>query len=85
MKAILIVDIPNNLKYEDLYFEGRILYTTKSDIGFKFLKELSLCLLKPIPEKLDNPYDEEQGGYLWEKSFVVGYNQCLDDILGDTE
>ena len=86
MKAILVVDIPDKLDYLHLYLEGRILYTDKNDIGFKFLKELSLCALKPMPQKRILPKEQVEGtNYGEEPWFSDGYNACIDDILGDTE
>lgn len=87
MKAILVIDIPDNLKYEDLYLEGRILYRTKKDIVLKFLKELSMCSLKPMPQK-----KEVKGDFYKQREiatemndlidFDKGYNTCIDEILG---
>ena len=92
MKAILVVDMPvscTQCRFRDV--DGcSVDDCAKSNDGSLVidryiydLKRHGSCPLKPMPEKLDNPYDEEQGGYLWKESFVVGYNECLDEILGE--
>ena len=84
MKAILVIDIPDDLKYEDLYFDGEIRYTSEFDRGYVFLKETGRCLLKPMPQERDifeQGYDEEDTRDIsqWNK----GYNACIDEILGE--
>ena len=78
MKAILVIDIPDDLKYEDLYFDGEIRYTSEFDRGYVFLKETGRCLLKPMPEKKNI---NETMIIEW-VNYNLGYNKCLDEILG---
>lgn len=83
MKAILVIDIPDKLDYLHLYLEGRILYTTEEDIGFKYLKELSLCVLKPMPRKNQGKFWHNSIGK--ENTYVCGWNACVDEILGEQD
>ena len=92
MKAILVIDIPDDLKYEDLYFDGEIRYTSEFDRGYVFLKETGRCLLKPMPQELPTPYMMRQiqiaNGIQTEKppyteEYQKGYNDCVDEILGE--
>lgn len=82
MKAILIVDIPDDLKYEDLYFDGVIRYTSEFDRGYVFLKETGRCLLKPLPDKIDQGYPP--CGVYYE-GYGDGWDDCIDKILGGEE
>lgn len=77
MKAILVVDIPDDLKYEELYCNGEIRYTSEFNTGSVFLQEIYRGLLKPMPEKelIWNDNDDYQ----------MGWNACIDEILGEEE
>lgn len=85
MKAILVIDVPDELDYLHLYLEGKILYTTKEDIGFKFLKELSMCVLKPMLQKKSWTLAEKKDGYyeIYAKNYAQGWNDCIHEILGE--
>lgn len=83
MKAILVIDVPDELDYLHLYLEGRILYTTEDDIGFKFLKELSMCVLKPMPRKINREVTSLLDYVSSANQYVCGRNDCIDEILGD--
>ncbi len=82
MKAILIVDIPDELKYEELYFDGVIRYTNNEfNSGYKFLKETGRCLLKPLPDKIDQGYPCEK----YDEGYSDGWDECIETILGAEE
>ena len=86
MKAILVVDIPDELEYEELYFDGEIRYTSEFDKGYVFLKETGRCLLKPMPQK-KNKKDIVIKGKTAEilEARFEGWNDCLDEILGEEQ
>lgn len=81
MKAIMIVDIPDELEYENLYFVGEIRYTSRFNSGYVFLKETDRCLLKPLPDKIEQGYPCDT----YEEGYGDGWDECLDEILGDTK
>ena len=74
MKAILVIDIPDD-------------FETKTAIAIADIKNekgegvTAMCPLKPMPNKrvLDgSETDQIYGCY-------VGWNACIDEILGETE
>jgi hypothetical protein len=80
-KAILVVDIPDDLKYDDLYFKGEIRYTNEFYTGYVFLKETGRCLLKPLPKIKEIEWSDSFGTH----NYKNGYNDCIKDILGEEE
>ena len=93
MKAILVVDVPNDLKYEDLYFDGEIRYTSEFDRGYVFLKETGRCLLKSMPNYIPTPYlfrqmqiadglqNSDGSVPVYSEDYMNGWNDCIDEIL----
>lgn len=92
MKAILVIDMPNNC-YDCQYcgfdarkynFRGCYLADTDVQDGtIDICKEVhSCCPLKPMPNRIDwleNGYD---GGWVM---FSTGWNACINEITGETE
>lgn len=86
-KAILIMDVPSGCIKCPLYdyVPSRCFVTDKfqNDISEDFKPEW--CPLKPMPEKKDicGTYNGEyyaKGGMM--PSAKIGYNTCIDEILG---
>ena len=85
MKAILVIDIPKDCYdcpcyYEDLGKCEAINKTVKADYDVR----PSWCPLRPLPERKD------EGSVLKPLPFEVymyryGFNECLDEIMGETE
>ena len=73
-KAILVIDdIPESMFAENISIEYKLIYYPDGH-----LKELGIHgkqLLKPLPFKIERAFDID-------KSFIDGYNYCLDEILG---
>lgn len=89
-KAILIVDIPDDYdEYGsgDWYIAGEYLSIGYKDKygwfdGWKLVGN-GMMAIKPMPQKIDISEDE-----LYEKQYMCfegGWNDCIDEILGDTE
>lgn len=89
MKAIMIVDIPDNCNKE-------LLSKTPASITFNHGTYKTLLYvegyLKPMPQKKDAfeecmKLDMMTTGKISEAIVwqVQGYNTCIDEILGDTE
>ena len=104
MKAILVVDMPNNCEECRLYDNE----SQKCTALWKYyligewtdecrtLLEDGQCPLKLIPQKLS--VDDMSNAFGWNKSFdekikeltymkymAMGYNACLEEIMGETE
>ena len=79
-KAILVVDIPNGYELDQLAVnymlysvDGKVL---DGDMG----KEL-----KPMPQKKDYSGFYSQGFSEYEERYYDGYNDCINEILGDND
>ena len=86
MKAILIIDIPDKYKFSDfqevitdLWFKGKNSFIRNYSYMHRGVE------LRPLPKRR-NPY-EYPDTVSFEKAqwHANGYNQCLKDILGETE
>ena len=89
MKAILVIDMPNGYEADQLVVnyllysvDGKVL---DGDMGIE---------LKPMPQELPTPYMMRQimiaDGIQTEKppyteDYQKGYNDCINEILGETE
>lgn len=94
MKAILMIDMPNNC-YDCQYcrfdarkynFRGCVLTDTDVQDGtIDICKEVhSCCPLKPMPEKSGLVHQDVDGW--WKLSeYSRGWNECIDEIMGETE
>lgn len=93
MKAILVIDMPNNC-YDCQYcrfdarkynFRGCILADTDVQDGtIDICKEIhSCCPLKPMPEKLQfqEPFNDDYTvSWASRLGFVDGWNACIEEI-----
>ena len=91
MKAILVVDIPDD--YEeygsgDWYVIGddlRIVYEEDGIFwNYKYI-DGDIAQLKPMPEKVETPkiIQEQIDGWHKLAGEYIGYNKCIDEILGE--
>ena len=82
MKAILVLEMPSKCEECNFHQYGICHAVRKCITGTP--KELKSkpdwCPLKPIPSKKDKPTKSESVA-----CFNVGYNACIDEILGDKE
>ena len=86
MKAILVMDMPSSCDkcplfgshYSDMTCRGN-----GRSINYPYPKEVrqDWCPLKPMPEKKK----VQDVLYLHSEYFDLGYNACIDEILGDKE
>lgn len=89
MKAVLVIDMPNNCEECKItYFQGH----GESSICYSgdWSKRPSWCPLRPLPQKKvgDDLY-ERYGSWTpsdeRKVSYRLGYNDCIDEITGETE
>ena len=93
MKAMLIVDIPddvnvdiNNLIVKDITFKD-----TSSDLGITYTIHKPKISIKPMPQKKEAFEECMKFGMMTDKISeaivwqVQGYNYCIDEILGGEE
>lgn len=88
-KAILVVDVPDNLMFNELFVSGEIRYTINSEYKYQyFLKDIDNCSLKPIPKAIN----EEKAlditrvkDHTYLNGVVDSFSICLDEILGEEE
>lgn len=89
-KSILVIDTPNNcgeckicVSWQECAFSTREYWCAASDSGYvnPDMKP-SWCPLKPLPEKRIEGGTWMMSGYSAD-DFVVGYNVCINEILGE--
>lgn len=78
MKAILLIDVPDNTEFDkDYRLTGLLLaneYAENVGIEFKDAR------LKPVPKKMRTDVDDIE-----ESSYLQGWNECIDELLGEEE
>ena len=80
MKAILVIDMPKNCGDCKLFMNNGNSYwcaitgydTTSSSMP-------NNCPLKPLPNKIDQGYPCEK----YDEGYSDGWDECIDEILGD--
>ena len=92
MKAILVVEMPSNCgecsicaSWQESAFSTREYWCPSMDNkDVEPNKKPDWCPLKPMPEKMQvcGKYPQPDGIV---PSYKIGYNACIDEILGDKE
>lgn len=77
MKAIAIIEVPEGGKGK-WYIDGEIRYTENKSLMEKF--DVEMIPLKPLPQKF-----RTDGNDIEEDSYWQGWNDCIDEITGETE
>lgn len=84
MKAILIIDVEDNTKFDkaiaDITFHDLKFNLPPINIGVR--KWYQNVRLKPMPHKFEMEYADWQ---VISKPYTKGWNDCLDEILGEEE
>ena len=83
MKAILVVDIPNEFANREPYFvEGSLFCYVKTNYGkYRYVCDLDKTKLKPLPKKKSISLKEAIG--IKCSCYSDGFNDCIDEILGE--
>ena len=94
MKAIMIVEVPDNCGNGDWYIIGDNLKIVYDDYGslknYKYIDD-DMIELKLLPQKveIDKKVFIDYGAildkYAMNKGYQCGYNACIDEILGEEE
>ena len=91
MKAILVIEMPSScmgcnflhceIEENKEYCEAREI---RKQIHLEKEEKPDWCPLKPMPEKMQvcGKYPQPDGIV---PSYKIGYNACIDEILGDKE
>lgn len=77
MKAIAIVELPDDAFDKGRWYLDKFVYTEKESLFDDYANDM--WELKPLPQKLPR---NELGNMSLYKS---GWNACLDEIMGETE
>ena len=78
MKAILVIDMPNECIKCPLFAFG-VCQANRHTVSFEtitFGKRSNYCPLRPLPTKYGVDIDEP---------YALGYNACIEEITGETE
>ena len=82
MKAILVIDMPNNCEEcKIIYLQGHG-ESSICDSG-DWSKRPSWCPLRPLPHKKNTDMRLSAMDEWLEYSERIGYNKCIDEILGE--
>ena len=91
MKAILVIDMPEVCGVCPLCQpdnERNMCYCGKTMADIKLAEKPDWCPIKPMPTKKKPLFDpnhceiEEEIKIIHE---IIGYNRCVDEIMGETE
>ena len=78
MKAVLVIDIPNDIDISKLKIggDGNIYYIRDGErasiVG-------NIKNIKPLPQKVEMDFNEYYEG------MADGWNACIDEIIGDND
>ena len=78
MKVIAIIDVPEGGKGK-WYIDGEIRYTENESLMKKF--DVEMVPLKPLPQMKYISLGDTHNDLIYE----MGWNGCLDEIMGEKE
>lgn len=76
MKAILVIDIPDDVSIEKCVIDYEI---TEKYHGEQLIAD-GVTMLRPLPRRNQGKFFHHDFG---ENTYVCGWNACLDEILGE--
>ena len=82
MKAILVIDIPDNAKAEDYAIDRIWKYIPEEDDEMPIPIEKTFKRFRPMPEKVFEGLGISQ---TYQGGVVDGWNTCIDEILGESD
>ena len=79
MKAVFVIDVSNDLDVNDLLID----YCVHTKGEYKPIRKGGNHPLKPLPKGITE-YDVRVS-YDYDAYYAEGWNDCLDEITGETE
>lgn len=82
MKAVLIIDVPDNILLDfskaNIEIKESAYLVNKDESKWKYTKPIKIedIPLRPLPKEMTEGFD---------RMFMCGWNSCLDVITGETE
>lgn len=94
-KAVLVMDMPDRCKDCDFYdnnihlekiCHAKVENSEKCGLYYREIENHAVkpdwCPLRPVPEKVTEPIDEEDIGKDYSEGTMDGWNACIDAIGG---
>lgn len=84
MKAIIIIDVPleDSIDFAHLDIRANVKVDAYDDLRFTFKPiEFKHIKVEAMPNKTDQGYPCDT----YEEGYSDGWNDCIDEILGETE
>jgi hypothetical protein len=94
MKAIAMVELPDDAFDDETWGDGKWMIDDEGAIRYKeddawmHYKDIDGIELRPLPEMKEETVMFQTSNYdvdWYEDSYAVAYNDCLRDVLGETE
>jgi len=88
MKAVLVIDVPDNIllgfSKANIEIKENAYLVNKDENEWKYTKPIKIegIPLRPLPDR-ENPARLKDGTYF--KAYDTGWNDCIDEITGETE
>ena len=80
-KSILVIDTPNNCEECNIIYLQRCGESTCDSSDWS--RRPSWCPLRPLPPRKNNNESEMVGCLQMDIGYTLGWNSCLDEIVGD--
>ena len=90
MRALIVVDIPNDLDVDECFANCQIYHITRHTKyvkSYKKVQDVEYAEIKPLPNKLDaNDWHRMfDGEYKIREAKGFCYNKCVSEIIGEDE
>ena len=90
MKAVLIIDVPDNIilgfSKANIEIKESAYLVNKDESKWKYTKPIKIedVPLRPLPQKKEQ-FNSWERDFRSEASYRAGYNDCLEDIIEEIE
>lgn len=89
MKAVLVIDMPDKCNRCPLYIHPQYCgaeFCNHKEVSKYGANKPDWCPLRPLPERMTADLYYRKTPYICDwKERSYGWNECLDEILGETE
>lgn len=91
MKAVLVIDVPDNILLDfskaNIEIKESAYLVNKDENEWKYTKPIKIedVPLRPLPKKEEKPIKGEDDYNDFCIGYTRGWNECLDEITGETE